>query len=331
MNEGVSALLAFFAGIASFLSPCVFPLLPSYLSLIGAGSAAGGEGETDGAADAEARARRKTFFRTLCFVGGFSTLFVALGFAVSSFGLFIGRFSSIINVVAGIIIIFFGAQMVFNFSRFLQYEKRLFHAKAASSNLSAFLIGIAFAAGWSPCIGPVLTSILFLAAQSNSAVRGILYLSVYSLGLGIPFLLVGNVFSFGALQGVFRRYGRPIRLSCGILLMLTGALILFGRFQRLNSFMVNGGRRLAAWSVAAPGGARAIGALVLGGIAGLLGWWAVRSWQKRRSAGEKQYRFPVSPTAVVLGGAAVVVLVLTVLGTVSPLYAIGQWLQFQGL
>ena len=324
MQSDAGILLSLFAGFASFLSPCVFPLLPSYLSFIGAGTV-----------DRQGRLQQRVLLRTLMFVGGFSTIFVLLGVAFSSFGLFIGQFSAVINVVAGLIIIFFGAQLTFNFSKFLLYEKRFLNRKTVQSGGAAFLAGMAFAAGWSPCIGPVLTSILFLAAQSGSTLRGITYLLLYSIGLAVPFLVVGNLVSFTALQRLFRRYGKYIRIACGTLLMLTGLLILFGRLQRLNSWLVHSGRTLVTWTEEYAALSRGIGAAALGALTLLFLALLSRSIAARRrsahSEGDTNRRMPFSLLALTLSVVCLSLFIWSIAGAVNIFHTIGLWLQFQGV
>jgi cytochrome c-type biogenesis protein len=229
MTENLSVFLAFGAGVLSFLSPCVLPLIPSYLCVIGGSPMT----RTAGAEDAEAAPRPVA--RTVSFILGFSTVFIVLSIVFSvTFNLMSGV-SRWINVISGIIVIILGLNIIFNFFSFLNYEKR-FHLKNKPRGIvGAFLAGGAFGAGWTPCIGPVLAGILILAASSGGIPRAALYLVFFSAGLGLPFLLASFFFSaFLKVSVKLRKYLPLIQRISGALLILIGILIITGRFRALS-------------------------------------------------------------------------------------------------
>jgi cytochrome c-type biogenesis protein len=226
----ISAVAAFGAGLLSFLSPCVFPLIPSWLLVVGGmgpRSAASGE--------PSAAPRLRVVACTGFFTLGFSAVFVAGSIVLS--GLVIASGLRYMDIAAGIIVILLGLNVLFDFLRFLNYEKR-FHVKGSPGGFAgAFLAGAAFGAGWTPCVGPVLTSILLLAGQSGSIVRAALYLALYSAGLALPFLAAAFFFDrFAPASARLRRHLPLIQRVSGALLVLIGALILSGRFRALAQF-----------------------------------------------------------------------------------------------
>jgi cytochrome c-type biogenesis protein len=230
MTESLSLLLVFTAGLLSFLSPCVLPLIPSYLSILG------GLG-----IDKEAKegARRRLFFSALGFVLGFSVVFITLGILVSRTFFLMGGFNRYINWAAGIIVIVLGLNVIFDFLKFVNYEKRPFLQKRFKPGMrglfATFIAGAAFGTGWTPCIGPILTGVLLLASQSGKTVVAVFYLAVYSAGLAVPFLLAALFLDFFLEQGSALRSHLPlIRRISGILLIIIGLMILAGRFSALN-------------------------------------------------------------------------------------------------
>ena len=240
MTEELSLFLAFAAGLLSFLSPCVFPLIPSYLSILGGvGLSDGGEGRGP-----KNRTSRPRLLRSAGgFVLGFSVVFIALGILVSAAFFFMGGITKYINWAAGIIVIVLGLNTVFDFLSFVNYEKRPFLAKVLRpgggySTGAAFIAGAAFGAGWTPCIGPILTAILFMAGQSGKTLLAVVYLAVYSAGLALPFLLAALFFDSLLKHGAHLRSALPlIRRISGILLVAIGLLILTGRYSALNALI----------------------------------------------------------------------------------------------
>jgi cytochrome c-type biogenesis protein len=197
MEENVTLLAAFGAGLLSFISPCVLPLVPGYLSYIsglsldemrGTGTVAG-SGAVGVAVAASPAARRQVVLSSLAFIVGFSIVFVSLGAAASAIGQFLISQQAIFNRIAGAIIIVFGLHTMGVLRiEWLYQEKRVHASSKPAGFIGAMLIGIAFAFGWTPCIGPILAGILALAGTQETVGQGVRLLSVYSLGLGVPFL-----------------------------------------------------------------------------------------------------------------------------------------------
>jgi cytochrome c-type biogenesis protein len=229
---------AFLAGILSFLSPCVLPLIPGYLSFISGVSI-----EDLGDASRRSAQTRRLILNTVFFVLGFSIVFIMLGVGASSIGRWLQTHLQLFNRIAGVAVFLFGLHVagVFRISA-LNYEKR-FHLEGAGKQkgiLGALVIGVAFAFGWTPCIGPILGSILTLAAQQASVAQGVWLLAVYSAGLGIPFILTALLFNYliGAF-GFIKRHFRAVEIISGALLMIVGILIFFNLLQRISAFILN--------------------------------------------------------------------------------------------
>jgi len=226
---------AILAGLLSFISPCVLPLIPGYLSFI------------SGVSIEELSSREKTkshfwkvVINTVFFVLGFSIVFILLGASATSIGSLLQKHMAIFNKVAGIVVFIFGLHLAGVFKiKTLNYEKRFHTGQKKMGVLGSALIGIAFAFGWTPCIGPILGTILTLAAQQNSINHGIILLLFYSAGLGIPFILTALLFNYliGAF-GFIKRHFRAVELISGGLLMLVGVLIFFNLLQRISIFLL---------------------------------------------------------------------------------------------
>ncbi len=230
MSTNVNILIAFSAGLLSFLSPCILPLIPSYLSFVGGISYIElKEGK---------HSKSGIFTKTILFVVGFSVIFITLGILFSSTGSLLGNISQTINIIAGLIVIALGVNFIFDFWKLLDMEKRFHVEKKNSGLLSSILLGMAFGAGWTPCVGPILASILFLASTTGSMLQGIMLLSFYSLGLGVPFILAGLFFNtFTKQVNKLKPYLGHIRIGSGIFLIIIGILIILGRLQKLNVFL----------------------------------------------------------------------------------------------
>lgn len=219
--------LAFLAGLASFLSPCVFSLVPAYVGYLG-GRAVGGEA-TEGN-------RLLTFSHGLAFVLGFSIVFVTLGVASSAFGRLLFDLRFILSKVGGIIIIIFGLHMIGVFRiPLLEYDTRIQKVPDRKwGYLSSALMGVFFSAGWAPCVGPVLGAILTLALNGGSISTGVSLLSAYSAGLAIPFLLAA--LGIGWVSLTLRKYGKAIHyieIAMGVVLVILGFMLFTGIFQRI--------------------------------------------------------------------------------------------------
>ena len=227
--SSIGVLTAFAAGLVSFLSPCVLPLVPGYISYIAGQSLDGVQRQE------ETRAKLSALILSVFFVLGFSTVFVSLGASATAVGQFLLSYRYETNIVGGAVIIVFGLFLMglLSFS-WLQRDMR-FHTNIKGGRpLAAYLLGLAFAFGWTPCIGPVLGAILTVSAVSPAMSNGVALLSVYSLGLGVPFLLAA-VFT-GAFLGrlkAMRRIGRPLQIAAGVVLIIMGIAMITGQ---LSSF-----------------------------------------------------------------------------------------------
>jgi cytochrome c-type biogenesis protein len=233
----LSPAAAFVAGTVSFLSPCVLPLVPGYVSLISGASI--DEMHAHGTADAE---RRKllagVMLKSLAFVAGFSVVFIALGAAATSIGQLTKNYHSLLSVVAGAVIIVFGLHLTGLLQiKALYADKRMHNVTGSKSLGGAFVIGFAFAFGWTPCIGPILAAILTLAAAEGTVQRGILLLAIYSLGLAVPFLLTSlGIERFLAFYLRFRQHLHKVEVTSGVLLIIIGLLIGFNKFTIFNQY-----------------------------------------------------------------------------------------------
>ena len=230
MGFNISIGLAFLAGLASFLSPCVFSLVPAYIGYLG-GRAAGGENRPGN--------RFATFTHGLAFVVGFSVVFVFLGVAASAFGSLLYDLRNWVARIGGIVVIIFGLHMtgVFRIT-FLEYDVRVHtNPDRKRGYITSFLMGVFFSAGWSPCIGPVLGTILTLAVNGRSVALGTKLLISYSIGLAIPFLIAA--LSIGWLSGILRRYGKVthyVEVGMGVVLIIVGLMLVFNVFQWISTY-----------------------------------------------------------------------------------------------
>jgi cytochrome c-type biogenesis protein len=224
------------AGLVSFLSPCVLPLVPPYLGYLG--------GTTIEQLTREERVDdalwRRVVLASLLFVLGFTTVFVGLGAGASMFGQFIQLHKAQLSLVAGLVIIGFGLHFLGVVRVPLLYREARIHANVRGASLAgAFVMGLAFAFGWTPCIGPVLATVLTLAANETSLGAGVRLLFVYSLGLGIPFVLAAVAIGpFLAFLQRFRRYLGRVEMVMGLVLVATGVLILTGSLNWFGQWMI---------------------------------------------------------------------------------------------
>ncbi|MFH1552507.1 MAG: cytochrome c biogenesis protein CcdA [Candidatus Omnitrophota bacterium] len=222
--DQVSLGIAFLAGILSFLSPCVLPLVPGYISFLsGVSLEELKQGSTRG------RVLRKAALVSVFFVMGFSVIFVAMGASASFIGKLLADHIVVMTKVAGVVIVVLGLHLVGVLRLgWLNYQKHFEVKKFSPGFLGAFLIGMAFGFGWTPCVGPILAGILALAAAQKTLVKGMFLLAAYSLGLGIPFII--TAFAVGVFMRFFERYKRFIRWGqaiAGVLLIVMGVLIFF--------------------------------------------------------------------------------------------------------
>jgi cytochrome c-type biogenesis protein len=224
MSADVTIAAALFAGLLSFLSPCVLPLVPPYLVYL-----AGASLERFADAEPAPQVRRETVFAALLFVAGFSTVFVAFGASASAIGALVQAYSAELGIAAGIVIIVMGLHFL-GVTRLavMMREKRMEMAKPVGL-WGAYVMGLAFAFGWTPCIGPILAAILAVAASKATVAKGAGLLAVYSAGLGIPFLLAAfAVEPFAAFLARFKRHLAWVERGMGALMVLTGIAFLTG-------------------------------------------------------------------------------------------------------
>jgi cytochrome c-type biogenesis protein len=234
MHSDVTILAALIAGLVSFLSPCVLPLVPPYLVFL-----AGTSLERFADKEAEPRVKRETVTAALLFVLGFSTVFVALGASASVVGSLIRAYSGPLATVAGVFIIIMGLHFLgITPIALLHREKRLAVAKPVGL-WGAYVMGLAFAFGWTPCIGPILAAILAVAASEQTVARGAGLLAVYSLGLGIPFIVAAFAIEpFAGFLARFKKYLRRVEQAMGGLLVLTGIAFLTGSINTMSVWLL---------------------------------------------------------------------------------------------
>ena len=224
--ESVSYPAAFVAGLVSFFSPCILPLIPAYFTFIT------GFSLEEMIAGNDSGIRRKVFFSTLAYVAGFSFVFIAMGASASWLGILAREHREVLRIAGGIVIIALGVHLsgIFRIPG-LDFEKRLHVKKRPLHFIGIFAIGMAFAAGWSPCVGPALGSILIIAGGKGSVLEGVLLLGVYSMGLALPFLAISFFINF--IVVFIKRVSPKIRYVnaiAGIILVIIGVLILSNRF-----------------------------------------------------------------------------------------------------
>ena len=223
---------AFGAGIFSFLSPCVLPLVPGYLSMIS------GVGLEELKVP-QARLMRRVMINSIVFIVGFSVVFIALGLAATGVGEVLGMYKHTLAKIAGVVIIIFGLHLTGLFKiKALYTDARLHNVKGSSTPLGAFVIGFAFAFGWTPCLGPILSGILAVAAQQSTLVKGAILLAIYSLGLAVPFLLTALLMErFLKFYSRFRSKMHALEVASGALLIGLGVLLVIGRFTLISNWL----------------------------------------------------------------------------------------------
>ncbi len=232
---GIGILTAFLAGVVSFLSPCVLPLVPGYLSYVAGRS-------VDELADGgRVGARLATLGLSLGFSLGFSAVFIALGASATALGQLFRSYRTEADLIAGTIVVILGLHLigVFRFG-WLHRNWRYGGQLSGGTPFGAFVLGAAFAFGWTPCIGPILGAILTLSATSVSVGGGVALLSVYSLGLAIPFILAAAFTGhFVARMRAFRRLGRPLQIVAGSILVLMGIAVMTGTLTSFGTWLLN--------------------------------------------------------------------------------------------
>jgi cytochrome c-type biogenesis protein len=238
--DGVSLLGAFVAGLLSFVSPCVLPLIPGYLSFVSGVTLEEMRGTAGGTLTAPPPGtRRKIFASSLAFVAGFSLVFVSLGASATAVGQALSGHLTLLGRIAGAIIIVFGLHMMGVLRiGWLYTDLRVHRLQKPAGLLGALVVGVAFAFGWTPCIGPVLAAILTVAAAQESVGNGVRLLASYSLGLGVPFIATALAINqFFAAFARVRRYYRAIEVASGALLIAIGLLIFTNRFTIIARYL----------------------------------------------------------------------------------------------
>jgi len=317
-------LASFGAGLLSFLSPCVLPLIPAYLSFIS------GYGLAD---IRSGSSRGRVMVRTLAFVAGFTLVFAVLGVLFAGGGALLGGGaprlglgsggmapSKIASIVAGIVIALLGVNLVFDFLKILSLEARFHPDKAPRGIFGSILFGMAFAAGWSPCIGPILASILLVAAREADIAKSLLLLGSYSLGLALPFIAVGLFFDrMKPILDFFKRRAKEVRIVSGLLLIVLGLSMAFGRLAFVSSTAVQTGFALKSLLASNSADPRIVASALWVILAALL---VVVPLFRKKSA--------THPARVALLAVLIALAALEISGVVSTPRLISEWLLFQG-
>ena len=228
---------AFVAGLLSFVSPCVLPLIPAYISFLGGASL--GQLTEEGGVDSATQ--RRVFYSAFAFVLGFSTIFISLGATATALSTLIAQHSLLLSQIAGTILVIFGLHYMGVFRiGFLNFEKRFHLENKPAGLIGSYILGLAFAFGWTPCVGPILASVLMVAASGDSTSYGILLLTVYAAGLGIPFLIAAfAVKPFMAFISRFKKQMRKIEITISVLLIITGIAIFTGDLAEVANWLLN--------------------------------------------------------------------------------------------
>lgn len=238
MSVHVSFPLAFLAGLVSFLSPCVLPVVPSYVAFVS------GLTLEELQERSSAEARRTALVHSLLFVAGFGAVFMTLGWAGSAFGRTVAAALPWLTRIGGVALVVLGLYLagVLRIPA-LAREVRVHLTRKPAGKAGSFAVGVAFGAGWTPCIGPVLASILLYASLEATALHGALLLGTYAVGLGVPFVVASVAFNwFLASAGTLRRWVVPLERAAGTVLVIVGLLMVTGSFARLTGFLAGLGQ-----------------------------------------------------------------------------------------
>lgn len=324
MTANLHLSLAFLAGLLSFLSPCILPLIPSYLSFIGGISLL--------ELQRNRTMRLSIFLQTLFFVLGFSVVFITLGVLFSSTGGILSNAVQLVNIIAGAVVILLGFNFIFDFWKILNREKRVHIDRKPVGFLGSILLGMAFGGGWTPCVGPILASILILAGSSGKMLNGIFLLIAYSAGLGLPFLLAGLFFSqFARQMEKIKPYLNRIRIASGIFLIMIGILILLGRLQRLNIFLFSSAYTLLAWQESSPLLSRLVLSTLFLIPFFLLLFAYIRRAKKVRRQGKLSLKKSIRPGRIIFLTILLLLGVFTLSGTLNIGAIISYWFTYQGI
>lgn len=313
------------AGLLSFISPCVLPLIPAYLSFIsGASVAELGSG----------KARSRVFARSLAFSAGFTLAFTILGIAFSGGAMFVGRgqASLYIGIAGGILVILLGLNLIFDFVKFLNIDARFiakFSGKKTGGIPGAIILGFAFAAGWSPCIGPILGSILLFAGREGNIPRAALLLLSYSLGLALPFLATGLFFDrLKPLLAFFTRRGKEVRIVSGLVLIVFGIAMAAGSLGSVSALAAKAGYGLEAFVEAQPGAAKTVGAVLWASIGLAFAAFYVVALRQARKNGSRLTL--TSRVAAAMSFVSLALALAEAAGIFSTLALLSGWLTFTG-
>lgn len=217
----MSAVAAFFAGLLSFFSPCIIPLLPAYLSYV-------------------LGIEHKEYKNLLAFIAGFSIVFIAMGASASLLGKIFIINRVFYRKASGILIVIFGL-MIMDIIKipFMQAEKKLFRYEGAGGLVSSFLLGISFSAGWTPCVGPILSSILMYAGMATTVYYGVMLLAFYSIGMALPFIILAIAINFMTINiKLFYPYMRYLRIGSGVIMILFGILTYFNAVEKITGLFL---------------------------------------------------------------------------------------------
>lgn len=233
-TENVSIFIALSAGFISFLSPCILPLIPSYMAFITGISLEELSHEKN-----LKRVRKIVIINSLLFILGFSIIFIALGASATFMGKFLSRNIRWFEIVGGCVVILLGLHFIGIFRlKFLNREKKIHLKDKPLGFIGTILVGMAFGAGWTPCVGPILGAILTMAATTQNIFKGIVLLAFYSVGLGLPFLISGLIIhKFFEYFKAVRKYFKVITAVGGILLIILGILLITGYFSSISSYL----------------------------------------------------------------------------------------------
>lgn len=239
ISQGISLatmLFALWMGVVSFISPCILPLIPSYVSYITGIS-------YDDLVDTASRKKniRLSILHSLAFVAGFTVIFVLLGATVSLLGQFLIEYLKVIRIAGGILMIVLGLFVADIVPiPFLQQDAKIHLKSRPAGYLGTFLVGIVFAAGWTPCTGPFLSSVLMQAAQAETMTTGMVLLAFYSVGIGVPFILSAVAIStFLSFFNRLKRHYKAVKITSGAILIIMGLLLLFDKWTLLTSYLMN--------------------------------------------------------------------------------------------
>ena len=311
--------ITFIAGVLSFLSPCVLPLIPSFFGFLGSKI----NNENNDTSSTLLLNRWILVFHTLGFVFGFVLLFAILGLVFSGSAMLLSGAQGSIQIVSGVLVLLFAFHTWFNLFPFLQYEKKLNLLGKTSGFFGSFLAGAAFGAGWTPCIGPILASILFFAAVSGEPLVGMVYLGVYGLGLGLPFIFMSLFFQKNSrVFDYLRSHQKQVKFLSGLLLFLMGIFIITGQTLVFASWLPTLGFQIERWVQQSPEQSKHLGLVILGVVTLMV--IVIGLYQKSK----KHFtRFFILGLISLLS----VGIVLQSIDHFNLVLLLARWIQFQGI